>query len=85
MGGSDGQSIHLDQERERERERESTSLEAYTFDTTHSHYLSPPLTFVCRLGSSRSKQPTNTLRVVMMPADTKLSAFGSTPSNSDSL
>ena len=30
VGGSDGQSIHLDQE------RESTSLEAYTFDITHS-------------------------------------------------
>ena len=35
-------------------------------------------TLVCRLGSSRSRQPTSTLQVLMIPVDTKLSGLGST-------
>lgn len=36
-------------------------------------------TLVCGFGSSRRRQPMRTLRVCMMPADTKLVGLGSMP------
>ena len=58
---------------------------------THPHTLTVPpshphtlTTFVCLFGSNRRRQPMRTERMFSTPADTKFSAFGSTPVSTES-
>ena len=52
-----------------------------TVPPSHPHTLT---TFVCLFGSNRRRQPMRTERMFSTPADTKFSAFGSTPVSTES-